>query len=77
MKTNTYALRTNRSNIEEEELAFPEEVEEKPAVGTIIVPPKGSIAIQDMVIRNLTDVDLEFWLRLNEELKELAVSKIG
>jgi hypothetical protein len=45
-------------------------------VGTIIVPPKGSITIQDIVIRNLTDIDLEFWVRLNEKLRELAVSKI-
>jgi hypothetical protein len=59
-----------------EEQIFPEEVEEKPAVGTIIVPPKGSITIQNIVIRNLTDIDLEFWLRLNEKLRELAVGKI-
>jgi len=45
-------------------------------MGTIIVPPKGTITIQDIVIRNLTDIDLEFWMRLNEKLKELAVSKI-
>jgi len=29
-----------------------------------------------LTIRNLTDIDLEFWMRLNEKLKELAVSKI-
>ena len=52
------------------------DAEEKLAVGTIIVPPKGSITIQDVVIRNLTDIELEFWVRLNEKLKELAVSKI-
>jgi len=53
-----------------------EDAEEKLAVGTLIVPPKGSIIIQDLVIRNLTDVDLEFWVRVNERLRELAVSKI-
>ena len=45
-------------------------------MGTVIVPPKGSITIQDVVIRNLTDEDLEFWVRLNEKMKELAVSKV-
>ena len=40
------------------------------------MPPKGSVTLQDIVIRNLTDVDLEFWVRLNEKLRELAVSKI-
>jgi len=52
------------------------DAEEKLSVGTLIVPPKGSITIQDLVIRNLTDVDLEFWVRVNERLRELAVSKI-
>jgi len=51
-------------------------VEKKPAVGTIIVPSKGSFTIQDIVIRNLTDIELEFWVRLNGKLRELAVSKI-
>jgi len=50
--------------------------EKKHAVGTIIVPPKGTITIQDVVIRNLTDEDLEFWVRVNEKLTELAVSKV-
>jgi len=50
--------------------------EEKHAVGTIIVPPKGTITIQDVVIRNLTDEDLEFWVRVNDRLRELAVSKV-
>jgi len=36
----------------------------------------GTITLQDVVIRNLTDIDLELWVRLNEKLKELAVSKI-
>jgi len=57
-------------------LGSPKDAEEKLAVGTIIVPPEGSITIQDVVIRNLTDVDLEFWVRVNERLKELAVSKL-
>jgi len=51
--------------------------EEKLAVGTIIVPPKGSITIQDVTIRNLTGEDLEFWVRVNDRLRELAVSKVG
>ena len=45
-------------------------------MGTIIIPPKESVTIQDVVIRNLTDIDLEFWVRLNQKLRELAVSKI-
>ncbi len=45
-------------------------------MGTIIIPPKGNMTIQEIVIRNLTDVDLEFWVKLNKKLRELAVSKI-
>jgi len=45
-------------------------------MGTIIIPPKGSIIIQNIAIRNLTDTELEFWVRINEKLKELAVNKI-
>jgi len=46
-------------------------------VGTFIVPSKESITIQDVIIRNLTDIELEFWIRLNDgKLRELAVSKI-
>lgn len=56
------------SNTEKEEPTIPEEVEEGLAVGTI--------TLQNVVIRNLTDIDLEFWMRLNEKLEELAVSKV-
>jgi len=46
-------------------------------VGTFILPPKGTITIQDVIIRNLTDIELEFWVRLNDgKLREVAVSKI-
>lgn len=53
------------------------DAEGKHAVGTIIVPPEGSITIQGVVIRNLTDIELEFWVKVNEKLRELAVSKIS
>lgn len=52
------------------------DAEEKLVVGTVIVPSKGSITMQDVVIRNLTDVDLEFWVSVKEKLRELAVSKV-
>jgi len=49
---------------------------EKEALGTIILPPKGIIAIQDTVISNLTEDDLEIGVRIDRKLKELAISKV-
>lgn len=53
------------------------EVEEgKVALGSIILPPKGNITIQDTVIINFTDNDLELGVRIDKKLKELAISKV-
>ena len=49
---------------------------EKEALGTIILPPKGTITIQSTVISNLTEDDLEIGVRVDRKLKELAISKV-
>lgn len=53
------------------------EVEEgKPAVGTIIIPPGGSITIQETLISNLTDTDIELSVRIDRKIRELAISRV-
>jgi len=51
--------------------------EEKVALGTIILPPKANITIQDTVISNFTEDDLEIGVRINQKLKEVSISKIS
>jgi hypothetical protein len=50
--------------------------EGKVAVGSIILPPGGSIRIQDTIISNFTDIDLELGVRIDKKIRELALSKI-
>jgi len=57
-------------------LEFNEE-KEKVAIGTIILPPEGTITIQNTVISNFTEDDLEIGVRINQKLKEIAISKIS
>jgi len=49
---------------------------ENTAVGTIIVPPQKTITIQNTHITNLTDKSLELEIRVDRELKEIAIGKI-
>jgi len=57
---------------EEEE----EEIEHKPSIATIIIPAKESLTIQKIHISNITDKDLELWIRACKKHTELAISKI-
>jgi predicted transcriptional regulator len=53
------------------------EIEEiKPTVGTIVLPKNQEIKLQDMVIGNLTDMDLELNVTLTMRRKEIAICKI-
>lgn len=59
------------------ELPAEVEVEEgKPAVGTIIIPPNGSITIKDTLISNLTDIGIELGVRIEKKFRELAIRKV-
>ncbi len=53
-----------------------EEKLERTAVGTIILPPKRSIEIQNIQITNLTKKELELGVRVNKKLKELAIGML-
>ena len=53
-----------------------EKVDHKPAVGTIIIPPRQSVRIQNVHITNITSLDIELWMKVCKKLTELAISKI-
>ncbi len=53
-----------------------EKVDHKPAFGTIIIPPRQSVKIQDVHITNATSLDVELWIKVCNKLMELAISKI-
>lgn len=53
-----------------------EKKEHKPSVATIIIPPQGSIKIQNINITNATDKDAELWIRVCKKQVELAISRI-
>jgi len=59
------------SNEEEKEIP-----EHKPTVGTVIIPSKKSLSIQNLQISNITDKDLELLLRICNKSLELAISRI-
>jgi len=61
---------------EEAELEEAKEAEHKPTVGTVIIPSKKSLTIQNLQISNTTDKDLELLLRICDRFLELAISKI-
>lgn len=48
---------------------------EKHGAATIIVPPEKSVQIQKVTIHNLTNQDLQFELKFNTKLKEIAVTQ--
>lgn len=51
--------------------------EGKASVGTFIIPPRGSMAIQGVEVRNFLDIDVEVGVRaINEKLSELVISKL-
>jgi hypothetical protein len=48
---------------------------EKNGVATIIVPPEKSFQIQKVTMHNLTKKDLQFELKFNTKLKEIAITQ--
>ena len=54
-----------------------EEEEEKAAVGTIVLPPKKSMILQNIQLTNLTEKELELDVKVTQTLKELAIGTIG
>jgi hypothetical protein len=48
---------------------------EKPGVATIIIPPEKSFQIQKVTIHNLTKQDLQFELKFDKKLKEMAITQ--
>jgi len=52
-----------------------EEAEHKPTVGTVIVPSQESVTIQNVRITNVTQKEVELWIRICKKLIEIAISK--
>jgi hypothetical protein len=47
---------------------------EKLGVATIIIPPEKSFQIQKVTIHNMTKQDLQFELKFDKKLKEIAIT---
>jgi hypothetical protein len=52
-----------------------EEVEHKPTVGTVIIPSQESVTIQNVRITNVTEKEVELWIKVCKKLTEIAISK--
>jgi len=50
--------------------------EHKVAVCSIILPPKGCVSIQSVLISNFTQDALEIGVRIDKKLKEISISKV-
>jgi len=50
-------------------------VEHKPTVGTVIIPSQESVTIQNVRITNVTEKEVELWIRVCKKLTEIAISK--
>jgi hypothetical protein len=48
---------------------------EKAGVATIIIPPEKSFQIQKVTIHNMTKQDLQFELKFDKKLKEIAITQ--
>ena len=55
--------------------ASEEEAEHKPTVGTVIIPSQESVTIQNVRITNVTQKEVELWIRICKKLIEIAISK--
>jgi hypothetical protein len=55
---------------------YEEQVLEKAAVGTIVLPPKKSLIIQGVYVTNLTEKELEISMRVNDKIEEFAIGMI-
>jgi len=47
--------------------------EPKTTVATFIIPPETSVDVQSTRISNLSNIDLEISLRINDKIKEVAI----
>lgn len=47
--------------------------EKKTTVATFIIPPENSIDVQSTHISNLSNIELEVNIRINDKIKELAI----
>jgi len=56
---------------------YNEPPEQNQAIGTIIIPPEKSVNLQGTMVTNLTSSALELNVRINKELKEIAINKIA
>ena len=52
-----------------------EKIEHKPTVGTLIIPSQESVTIQNVRITNVTQKEVELWIRICKKLIEIAISK--
>jgi len=72
-----YEEKTNRIKIEPIwKLLLPQEeesTEPKTTVATFIIPPETSIDVQSTHISNLSNIELEVSLRINDKIKEVAI----
>lgn len=50
-----------------------ESTEPKPTIATFIIPPETSINVQSTHISNLSNIELEVNLRINDKIKEVAI----
>jgi hypothetical protein len=71
-KENKVLLKKEWSNL----LKKTEEQEDlkRPALGTVVLPPRKTIYLQKIQITNLTEKELELGFRVNKELEEIAIS---
>jgi len=53
-----------------------EEAEHKPTVGTVIIPSQESVKIQNVRITNVTEKEVELWVRVCKKLMEIAISNV-
>ena len=53
-----------------------EKVEHKPTVGTLIIPSQESVTIQNVQITNVTEKEVELWIKVRKESTEIAINKI-
>ena len=58
-------------------LSEEEKLEHKPTTGTIIIPPEESITIQNVQITNVTQKEVELWIKVCKKSTEIAISKIN
>lgn len=51
-------------------------VEHKPVVGTFLLPSQESVKIQNTQITNVTEKEVELWIKVRKKFTKIAISKI-